>query len=317
MNGTKGRNYIEGRCTVVCTTYNHGPYVAEALRSIADQTYRSIDVVIIDDGSVDDTIQCIQRAVHKFPFPVTLLTQANTGNVALNCNRALQQATGEYVTMFSLDDVLFPECIAEKITVLSQDARIAFVANTCHVEIDETGRPLEALYKSSLYGRQGIAAVEAEEIEYQTLATFWMQGAVVRRGILDDIGLYDDDIAGDDLIVRTKLWQHLKGDARLGFVTQDKPGFAYRKHEANFHKNVGRQVQTILDWRERYFPERPLPPVTRPFILEHGATVDEKRLKRALSIGGERQSRLAERLQKMVRAIWRPGLPSCSRTPRN
>lgn len=266
---SKSPQYVPGLCTVVCTTFNHGSYVAAGLRSLANQTYAQIEVVIIDDGSTDNTVECIRQATKDFPFPLTLVCQPNSGNVAMNCNRGLHRARGEYISMFSLDDVLLPDCLAEKIQILSRDQHFAFAANTCHVEIGADGTIVCPLYKAALYGKQDITAAMAEEIEFETLATFWMQGAVIRHSVLDAIGHYDVDLAGDDLIVRTKLWRYLKNDPTRRFALLDKPGFKYRKHVGNVHKDVQRQALTIKDWGAKYFPGRPVPAIVRPLLAEY------------------------------------------------
>lgn len=305
--------YVSGLCTVVCTTFNHDRYVCAGLNSLANQTYRQLEVIIIDDGSSDNTVECIRRATKDFPFPIELVCQTNSGNVAMNCNLGLRRARGEYISMFSLDDVLLANCLAEKIYILRRARQLAFAANTCHVEISEDGSVVCPLYKAALYGRQDITAAAAEEIEFQTLATFWLQGAVIRHSVFDSIGNYDVDLAGDDLIVRTKLWRYLKNNPRSGFALLDRPGFEYRKHATNVHKDIQRQAQTIKDWSARYFPGRPMPAIVRPLLAEYdslqnaagsGLGVEAvrpqpRRARKAKFV--QRVRRIVSRLQRCVR----------------
>lgn len=262
--------YQSGLCTVVCTTFRHAKYVTAGLRSLASQAYRNVEVVIIDDGSTDGTVQLIEGELRGFPFPAVLISQTNTGNVGLNCNRGIKLARGEYITMFSLDDVLLPDCLSEKIRVLQENKNLAFAASTCHVEIGENDEVINPEYRSALYGRQGITAAEAEELEFETLATFWMQGTVLRHNVLDQIGHYDSDIEGDDLIVRTKLWRYLQRCEDRTFALLDRPGFAYRKHTSNVHRNIQRQAQTVIDWKKRFFPDRPVPALVMGLLQEGG-----------------------------------------------
>lgn len=250
---------IPGLCSVLCTTYNHAAYSEQSLQSIFDQTYRNIEIVIVDDGSRDGNVAAMRRKLASSPFPFTLIDQQNTGKVGLNVNRALAEAQGEFVCLLSLDDLLMPESIAEKVELLSKNQDMMLVATTANKEMDDAGNMISERVETPLYGKSFTTAAELVEHEYRELGTFYVQGALFRSSLIRAVGGYDEDMTGDDLVIRTKIWRYLLMRPELSIILLHSPGFIYRKHEQNIHKDSFRQLRTIIEWRDRYFPDRPLP----------------------------------------------------------
>ena len=246
-------------CSVVCLAYNHERFVKAALDSIYQQNWPDTEIIVVDDGSTDGTVEVVREAFRDSPFPTTLITQHNTGNVPQNFNRGLGQAAGAGVMFLSLDDMLLPGCIDSRMSLLQSDRQMAFVADVGYREIDERGSVvLEA-------GVMPIAAYEVQqaadllEAEYQTIGSLYIQGQVFRRAIIDAIGGFDETMTGDDIVLRTKLFRYLVEHPDLGFQIGQQIVFAYRKHGQNLHKKFLRQFQTVVEWKGRFFPDRPYP----------------------------------------------------------
>jgi hypothetical protein len=107
------------------------------------------------------------------------------------------------------------------------------------------------------------------ELEYNNLGTFYIQNAVFRKTLLDIIGGYDEDLLGDDIVIRTKLFLYMQKHRNLTFKFIDSFGFYYRLHDSNIHKNISRQIKLILQVMERYFPDRELPKMLKEWVC-HG-----------------------------------------------
>lgn len=250
---------IPGLCSVLCATYNHAAYSEQSLQSIFDQTYRNIEIIIVDDGSRDGNVAAMRQKLVDSPFPFTLIDQDNTGKIGLNFNRAFSKALGEYICLLSLDDLLMPESIADKVELLSKDKNTVLVATTAHKEVDGAGKMISERVETPLYGKSFTTAAELLEHEYTEIGTFYVQGALFRNSLIRAVGGFDEDMTGDDLILRTKIWRHMLKRLELSFVLLDNPGFIYRKHDQNVHRDSFRQLRTVIEWRDRYFSERPLP----------------------------------------------------------
>lgn len=258
-----------GLCSVLCTTYNHEKYSRAAIESIAAQDYKPLEIVIVDDGSTDRNVEVIQQALGECGIQNVLLTQKNTGNVAMNINRALAAASGEFVLFTSLDDILLPDCISSKVSLMFEDRSLVVVGNSMMSEMDMSGKITRPEARNPVSGHENATCHDLRELEFATAGAFFMQGTILRADFVDAIGGYDEDIAGDDLILRTKVWNHLIANPSLRCAFLQKPGFVYRKHGENLHRNTLRQLRTLIEWRNRFFPERPLPEIAQRRARRH------------------------------------------------
>lgn len=250
---------VKGLCSVVCTTYNHAKYSRAAIESIAAQVFRPIEIIIVDDGSTDKNVEVIRAALSESGLPHTLIAQNNTGNVAMNANRALAVARGEFVVLTSLDDLLLPGCISSKMELMLEDPSLVMVGNSTYSETDGGGAITVLESRNPIFGKETATAEEMRELEFFNIHTFFLQGTAFRADFLAAIGAFEENCAGDDLILRTKIWLHLIGHPYLRFVFLRRPGFAYRIHLESQHHNGSRQLRTVLEWRNRFFSDRPMP----------------------------------------------------------
>jgi glycosyltransferase involved in cell wall biosynthesis len=109
--------------TVAIPCYNYGAYVAEAVESALRQTYTHIEVVVVDDGSTDDSA----AIVGGFGERVTLVRQANAGLSSAR-NRAATVARGTFVVFLDADDMLAPDFVDRALAAFQdEDPRLGFV----------------------------------------------------------------------------------------------------------------------------------------------------------------------------------------------
>lgn len=262
------KDYVPGLCSMICVSYNHETYAKAALQSIFAQDYPDIEMIIVDDGSADYTVQVLEETLLQSPFPHTLIAQENTGSVGINCNRAMAVARGEYIGFLSFDDVLLPGVIRAKVARLQADPALIFVASTRNIEIDATGSVRDENHLSPAHGI-AISGPEAlRDIEFEHLGAFYAQAGIYRADVLEAVGRFDEDMTGDDIILRTKVFGYLIDHPERSFALMSEPGFGYRKHGDNLHGKTWRQIKTIIEWKNRYFPDRPLPALAVKWI-EH------------------------------------------------
>lgn len=103
--------------SVLITAYNAAPWIAETLASVKHQTYLNVEVIVVDDGSTDDT----KAVASRFASPtVTVLSQANAGACAAR-NRAFEAASGDLIQYLDADDLLAPEKIEHQVKRLARE----------------------------------------------------------------------------------------------------------------------------------------------------------------------------------------------------
>src|SRR5690606_3615953 len=92
--------------SIVIPNYNYGRFIAEAIESVLNQTYPNIELIVVDDGSSDDSLEAIRQYEKK----LILISQKNSGVVVARNNGAAK-SRGEYISFLDADDVIEPTFI--------------------------------------------------------------------------------------------------------------------------------------------------------------------------------------------------------------
>ncbi|OGO06329.1 MAG: hypothetical protein A2Y92_05520 [Chloroflexi bacterium RBG_13_57_8] len=125
------------KVSVIITTYNRAHFVCEAIKSVLGQTYRDFEIVVVDDGSRDNT----REAVATFKDPrIKYIYQDNRG-VTGALNAGILASSGECVAFLDSDNVLFREALQKSMEFMDRHPEVGF----CYGQIstmDENGRPL-------------------------------------------------------------------------------------------------------------------------------------------------------------------------------
>ncbi len=128
----------EERISVVIPVYNVEAYVAECLTSVVNQTYRNLEILVVDDGSTDNSYAICQEFAEK-DKRITLIQQENGGLSAAR-NAAIPLATGKYITFVDSDDFLDADMIRYLYTAMQQHRADMAV---CQPEfVDEQGKAI-------------------------------------------------------------------------------------------------------------------------------------------------------------------------------
>jgi glycosyltransferase involved in cell wall biosynthesis len=96
------------RFSVIVTCYNYGKYVAGAVESALAQSYPHFEVIVVNDGSQDDSLQVLSR----FGDRITLIDQPNQGSIAAY-NRGFVESTGDVIVLLDADDLLEPDALSQ------------------------------------------------------------------------------------------------------------------------------------------------------------------------------------------------------------
>ena len=100
--------------SVVIPAYNAERYIADTLQSILDQTYRNIEIIVIDDGSTDNTASILKGYADK----IKIALRKNSGNCSIPRNDGIELANGKYISFFDADDLMLPDRIERQVKLL-------------------------------------------------------------------------------------------------------------------------------------------------------------------------------------------------------
>ena len=106
------------RVAVVIPCFNHGRYLSETVESVLAQGFRELEVVVVDDGSTDDSAAVAEALCAAHPDRVRLLQQPNAGHPSVARNNGIRATSGEYVLCLDADDKLPPDWLAACVAAL-------------------------------------------------------------------------------------------------------------------------------------------------------------------------------------------------------
>jgi len=183
--------------SALITTYNRAGYVGKAIESVRAQTFTDWELIVINDGSTDQTLEVLE-ALARGDARIRVITQPHRGNYSA-VNRGLRAARGEFIAFLDDDDRWLPSKLEEQVRCLRADPSIGWVFVLARL-IDAEGRPMSKVigqdFEPSL--RQ---LIEEEEI--------WLPSqTMMRRACVERIGLFDDRVrSGADRHLWIRLLQ--------------------------------------------------------------------------------------------------------------
>ena len=124
--------------SVSMASYNHSEYLSQAIESVLNQTFRDLELIIIDDASQDASRSCIENYAGQDDRIRTIFHDKNQG-IAFTANQGMAAAKGKYITFIDSDDVWMPEKLQKQIDILARDENLVVWSEG--LIIDETDTP--------------------------------------------------------------------------------------------------------------------------------------------------------------------------------
>lgn len=257
---------VKGLCSICCVSYNHAAFIQSSIESMWAQEYSQIEIIALDDGSSDRSASILDDLKKKSTVPMTVIVQKNSGNVGRNFNTAFYEAKGEFVLFMSLDDCLKPNAISEKIAIMGTDKSVAFVANSKITGINDRGEIVDTVPPLALDSMVDVTIDDLLALERDQFGSFYIQGAVFRSDIVENVGAFDEEMVGDDIILRTRVFRFIQSNHEYSFRIFKDSACYYRMHDNNMHKNSYRQVKTVALYLDKYWPGVKSPDMLRNWV---------------------------------------------------
>jgi alpha-1,3-rhamnosyltransferase len=217
--------------TILIPSYNHAAYIEDTIDSVLRQTYGSIELIVIDDGSADESPALLTRLAAQHGFRLEL--QQNQG-LSRTLNRGIALANGKYVCTVGSDDILMLDKTEKQVKYLEANPQIA-VCGGNQLIIDAEG-----VIVNRRQHFRGYTLLDFDAMFVRREAVIPASSAMIRKSVLDSEGAYDPDIKLEDLYLWLKLAARGHRIAHLNDVL-----IYYRKHAANSYKNVGYMVDSM------------------------------------------------------------------------
>lgn len=218
------KSILNPTVTIYITNYNYGNYLGKAIESVLSQTYTDYELIIIDDGSTDNSKDIIKKYQDK--KNIYTIFQENKGlnvsnNIALNFSR------GKYIIRLDADDYFAPQAIEVMVSELNRNQDHAMVFPD-YYHIDEAGNIIEEIKRHDFTNNV-------------TLLDQPAHGActMIRIDILRSIGGYDEEFNRQD---GYDIW--LKISKLFPVKNISLPLFFYRQHQKSITKNEDKLFET-------------------------------------------------------------------------
>jgi glycosyltransferase involved in cell wall biosynthesis len=220
----------EGLVSAIVPVYNGAAYVRAAVLSVLQQTYPHVEVVVVNDGSPDDSEQVIADLLRD--PRVTYFKQRNRG-VAGARNAGIAAARGDFIAFLDQDDLWLPDKLERQMRCFAQHPEVALVHGNVRF-IDATGARLtEREDRWDADARQAVGHCFPLLFSKNRLA---MLTVCMRRAAFDATGPFREDVPGVD---DYEYWLRLS--RRHGFAHVDHPVALYRLHGSNESRSTSRR----------------------------------------------------------------------------
>lgn len=170
------------KVSVIVCAYNMMEYLPETIDSVLQQTYTDFEVIVVDDGSTDNTTQWVQQVTDP---RVRLISQSNMG-LSEACNTGLENARGEYIAFLDADDLWESTKLAKQVAILDRCSEVGIVY-TWVTYMNEKGESTGRVVKAEAEGYIWEQLIEVNQIECGSVA-------MIRRACFEKIGLFDTNL---------------------------------------------------------------------------------------------------------------------------
>ena len=253
--------------SVLIPAYNHEKYVQNSIKSILNQTYPNLELIVIDDGSNDKTWSKIQELIPQCELKFTRTyfeTKENEGTCE-TLNKLLSLAKGDYIYFIASDDLAKPDAISKQVDFLNNNSSYSLVVGNNEI-IDANGivaywdkrRKLiydkkKAEYKTFveyLEKKRGFKFVSEKFGMYNTLylSNYIPNGALIRKSIFEKFGKFTAEAPLEDWYLMLQISKY----SRMKYL--DEILFSYRWHSMNTMKQSSKI--RILSEKTRNYEEK-------------------------------------------------------------
>lgn len=211
------------KVSIIITNYNYGQYLKQALESALAQDYSSIEVIVVDDGSTDNSAQVLQPYLKRIAY----IGQPNSGVVAARNNGAAQ-SSGDYIIFLDADDYLPSNFVSQAIKTATSNSSTHFVYSDMEIVGSTSYRQVSHQWNSRLL----------------LISNYIGLTTLIHKAAFDSIGGFKQDLNRTRSYEDWDLWLTLSDH---GFKGQYDPQlFFYYRKEGNQSRNQANPLQKAL-----------------------------------------------------------------------
>lgn len=212
--------------SIVVPSYNHGKYIQDCIQSLLDQTYENIELIIIDDGSNDNSVEAIQEKVHECQrrFINFKFSSRKNKGLCATLNEALVECSGKYLSIIASDDQMLPQKIEIQVKHMECDSSIIALMGGVHW-MDGNSNVFKTFYSRNKDYKFNDVFLLKHDLNVCT--------QMIRTNFVKSVGGYPKDIVIEDWY----MWLKILENKNNKVTTIDEVLCKYRKHDRNSINN--------------------------------------------------------------------------------
>ena len=275
------------KISTIIPAYNCEPYLRRAVESLLATQYPDLEIVIVDDGSRDQTLAVAESLQREHPQVVRVWTHPGGRNrgVSATRNLGIESSTGEWLSLLDADDYVYPHRFDSARAILSEQPDVDGVYQLCElVFADEQARQGWWAGQTTFGFTQ---AIPPERLVFELLRGYcWATSSLVfRRSLLAKAGLFDPKLK---LSEDCHLWFRMAVSGKLVAGDLQRPVSAYWRHGASAYQpsaalrlDLIRAMSSFARWLRVAQPRDPRLPEIRRSIANYILTgISEARTNR-------------------------------------
>jgi glycosyltransferase involved in cell wall biosynthesis len=220
--------------SVIIPAYNGAKYLEDTLQSVLNQKYQPLEIIVVDDGSTDQTVSLVKNLSIQQP-KIKLFQQANSGVCAAR-NAGIRHSQGNCIALLDQDDRWLPDYLAHMVNYFKPMK----IVTANYQKINESGEVI------GVYNQ-----IRSEETSLPGILTsshVFLSGSIFERSLWDKVGPFDESLVG----AGAEDWDWFIRAILLGATIQTIPGLVwqYRIHSANTTRNfkmMADNTERVLD----------------------------------------------------------------------
>jgi len=241
----------DNRVSAIITAYNHEHFISDAITSVLAQTRPVDELVIIDDGSTDDTLKVVSRFLEK---GVRYIWQTNLGE-GMARNRGIQETSGEYIAFLDADDIWLEDKTQKQLDFLQTHPDVAMVSGLgWWLEIETDRRWVFGLSLKQL------SKIQQDMMIHNNFGNTSM--VFLRRSILNEVGFFDPSLRWG---TEWDMWTRIVSQHKVSVIPD--PVIIYRRHQSNISLTGGWEQDTCYWTISKRAITKYIPAWQRPFLL--------------------------------------------------
>ncbi len=239
------------KVSIIMAVYNREKFLEEAISSVLRQNYSNFELIIVDDGSTDNSLNIARKFASRDKRIKIVLLNENKGFAAAR-NEGLKRARGEFITQFDSDDVMLLNAIKSRVEFLRLNLSIDLVFGKIHRFIDKDGKRIESKYSEYIQDVERFYEMVKNYDFYEKIrkSELGIYGADVtsmfRRDVLFRKGFYEESI---DVGADGEFFPRILKGSNISFLNE--PLLLHRLHDTNLSKKIDKNTGEWIIWSQK------------------------------------------------------------------